>query len=315
MVEFMVDHLPLGEMDLGARILLKRLEANPLADRLYKRIVDTVPSDADTLCNYAICLVEQRGNLDGAEAYFKQALEADPKHADTLGNYALFLARYRGDLGEAEVYYKRALEADPKHADILGSYALFLARYCGDLGGAEVYYKRALEADPKHAGHLGNYALFLAWQRGDLDGAEVYYKRALEADPKHVNHLGNYGQFLVGLARLPEGEQALISAFERFDRSSAANIAEVCFSLWLVSRMQEHAAECWERYFKFLIQKGFKRHPWSFERMLAQAEKILSPEEFEYAEAMTRAFLDESQVANLEQYERWRTLEPLNPWE
>lgn len=49
--------------------------------------------------------------------------------------------------------------------------------------------------------------------------------------------------------------------------------------------------------------------------MLAQAKKMLSPEEFEYAEALARAFLDESQVADLEQYERWRTLEPLDPME
>ncbi len=49
--------------------------------------------------------------------------------------------------------------------------------------------------------------------------------------------------------------------------------------------------------------------------MLDQAKKVLSPEEFEYAEALARAFLDESQAANLEQYERWRTLEPLSPWE
>ena len=134
-------------------------------------------------------------------------------------------------------------------------------------------------------------------------------------DPKDADIRGNYGQFLVGLARLSEGEKELLSAFAHFDRAGVRNIAKICFSLWLVSRMQGHPAEHWERHFKFLIQKGFKRHPWSFERMLDQAKKVLSPEEFEYAEALARAFLDESQVANLEQYERWRTLEPLNPWE
>ena len=354
MVEFVVDHVPLGEMDLGTRILLRGLGDNPLAYRLYnrikKRIVVTAPSDADTLCNYAIYLVEQRGDLDGAEAYFKQALEVDPKHADTLCNYAIYLVEQRGDLDGAEAYFKQALEADPKHAAILGSYAIFLEEQRGDLDGAEVYYKRALEADPKHAAilssyaifleeqrgdldgaevyykcaleadpkdtnNLSNYAIFLEEQRGDLDGAEVYYKRAFEADPKDASNLGNYGQFLIGLARLSEGEKALLSAFEHLDQASVRNKAKICFSLWLVSRMQGYSAERWERYFKYFIQKGFKRHPWSFARMLDQAKKVLSPEEFEYAEALARAFLDESQVANLEQYERWRTLEPLNPWE
>ena len=249
-IEFIVDHIPLGEEKWGANLLLQRLKnsSSELVDRLYKRMVGAAPSDADT-----------------------------------LGNYANFLARKRGDLDEAEGYYRRALEADPKHVN-----------------------------------NLGNYANFLARKRGDLDEAEAYFKRALEADPKHANKLGDYGQFLVGLARLSEGEQLLVSAFEysdQYDRSNVGNIAEICYSLWLVSWMQGHSTERWEGYFKFFIQKGFNRHPWSFERMLDQAKKILSPEEFEYAEALARAFLDESQVSNLDRYERWRALEPLDPME
>ena len=47
--------------------------------------------------------------------------------------------------------------------------------------------------------------------------------------------------------------------------------------------------------------------------MLAQAEKKLLPDEFEYAKAMAMAFLDESKVTELDRYERWRKLEPLDP--
>ncbi len=319
-IEFIVDHLPLGEEEWGTSALLQLLEGSSpeLANRFYKRMVSATPHDACILGNYAIFLADQRGDLDGAESYYRRALEADPKHTDHLGDYADFLARKRGDLDGAEGYYQRALEIDPEHARHLGNYAIFLERKRGDLDEAEAYFKRALETNPKHAHHLGNYANFLVWQRGDLDGAESYYQRALEIDPKHANNLGNYGQLLVGLARLSEGEQLLVSAFEcsdQHDRSNVANIAEFCYSLWLVSRMQEHSTERWEGYFKFLIQKGFERHPWSFERMLDQAKKILSPEEFEYAEALARAFLDESQVSDLDRYERWRTVEPLDPME
>ncbi|MCP5449411.1 MAG: tetratricopeptide repeat protein [Gammaproteobacteria bacterium] len=284
-IEFIVDHIPLGEEKWGASALLQQLEGSSpeLTGRLYKRMISAMPHDADILSSYAIFLEEQCGDLDGAEIYFKQALEANPKRAHYYGNFAVFLARRRGDLDGAERYYRRALETHPK----------------------DVYL-------------LGNYANFLARKRGDLDGAERYYRRVLEVDPKNANNLGNYGQFLVGLARLSEGEQLLISAFEysdKNDQSNVENIAEICYSLWLVSRMQGYSTERWEGYFKFFIQKGFKRHPWSFERMLDQAKKILSPEEFEYAEALARAFLNESQVSNLDRYERWRTLEPLDPME
>ena len=47
--------------------------------------------------------------------------------------------------------------------------------------------------------------------------------------------------------------------------------------------------------------------------MLEQAGKTLPTEEFDYAKALALAFLNESKVAELEQYERWRTLEPLHP--
>jgi Tfp pilus assembly protein PilF len=319
-VKFIADHLPIGERDWQTKIFLWRIEDDfiELADRLYKRIIDAAPHDPVTLRNYAFFLAQQRGDLDGAERYYRRALEADPKGVYLLGNYAFFLAQQRGDLDGAESYYRRALEVDPNDVYLLGNYANFLAQQRGDLDEAERYYWRALETDPKDVYLLGNYAIFLARKRDDLDGAESYYRRALEADPKHANNLGNYGQFLVGIARLSEGEQLLVSAFEysdQYDRSNVGNIAEICYSLWLVSRMQGHSTERWEGYFKFFIQKGFKRHPWSFERMLDQAKKILSPEEFEYAEALGRGFLDESQVSNLDRYERWRIVEPLDPME
>jgi hypothetical protein len=118
---------------------------------------------------------------------------------------------------------------------------------------------------------------------------------------------------LAGLGRLPDGEGTLLSAFEHLDTAKSGVTAEVCFSLWLVSRLQEHDADRWERCFKFLIQQGFERYPWSFDHMLKQAEKKLSSEELEYAKAMASAFLEESKVAELDRYERWRKLEPLDP--
>jgi hypothetical protein len=100
---------------------------------------------------------------------------------------------------------------------------------------------------------------------------------------------------------------------EHLDPSEIGTVAEFCFSLWLVSRMHGQDALSWERAFKFAIQHGFHRNPWDFDRMLEQAEKKLQPEEFEYAKALAAAFLDESKVPLLDQYERWRALEPLNP--
>jgi Tfp pilus assembly protein PilF len=282
------------------------------AEAFYKRAIEADPKNAYVLAVYAVFLEKQRGDVDAAETFYKRALEAEPKRASTLGNYADFLEKQRKDINAAEKYYTRAIEADPKHANNLRKYAVFLEDRRGDMHAAEAFYKRAIEADPKNASALSRYALCLQ-RRGENEGAEAFYKRAIEADPKHATALANYGQVFAGLARLPEAERTLLSALEHCDTTMTSAIAEVCFSLWLVSRLQEHDTERWERCFKFLIQQGFKRSPWSFDRMLKQAEKKLSSEEFEYAKALALAFLDESKVPELERYERWRKLEPLDP--
>jgi Tfp pilus assembly protein PilF/cellulose biosynthesis protein BcsQ len=283
------------------------------AEAFYKRAVEADPKHAITLNNYAVFLGNRRGDLDAAEAFYKRAIEADPKNAFVLCAYAAFLDNRRRDMDAAEAFYKRAIEADPKNVNNLGYYAVFLMRRRGDMNAAEAYHKQALEADPKNASVLGAYAVFLDKRRGGVDAAEAFYKQALEAAPKHAHTLANYGQFLSGLGRLPEGERTLLSAVEHLNTAELGDAAEVCFSLWLVSRLQEHDAERWERCFKFLIQRGFTRDPWTFDRMLEQAEKKLSSEEFEYAKALALAFLDESKVPELDRYERWRKLEPLDP--
>ena len=352
-IEFMVDHFPVNEQGGSTRPFFRLLQNYHVnfADKLYKRILSTAPEDAETLGGYAVFLKNKRNDMNKAEEYYKRALEADSRHARNLSNYAFFLAE-REKLDEAEEYYKRALEADPNNAIILGNYAVFLAWYQNNTGKADECFKRALEADQKNTRNLGNYALFLMDVRNALDEAEEYYKRALEADPNNAIilgnyavflawyksnlvkeadeyfkraleidqnnaiNLGNYGQLLVGCNRLIEGEKALRAAFKYIDRSKVKDIADVFFSLWLVAKMQNNTMERWDQYFKFLIMNGFKRrYQWRFNLMLDQAKKVLSPEEFEYAEALARAFLDESQVSNLDRYERWRTMEPLDPME
>ncbi len=283
------------------------------AESYYKRAIEADPKNARNLGNYANFLASQRGNLDTAESYYKRAIEADPKNARNLGNYAFFLSNERGDFDTAQSYYKRAVEADPKDARNLGNYAKFLANQRGDLDVAEIYYKRAIETDPEKANNLGIYANFLARKREDLDTAEIYYKRSIEADPENANNLGNYGQLLAGRERLKEAEERLLGAFKHCDQSESGDLAELCFSLWLVIRMEARDASRWERQFKFLIQQGFKRSPWSFDRMLDQAAKILSADEFHYAKALASAFLDETKLPDLNEIDRWRAVEPLDP--
>jgi tetratricopeptide (TPR) repeat protein len=231
----------------------------------------------------------------------------------SLGNYANFLTDIRAAHDVVEVFYKRALEADPDNATNLGNYAIFLTNAREDHDGAEILYMRALEIAPKHANNLGDYANFLTRTREDHDGAEALYKRALEVDSKHAHILSDYGQYLIGRGRNNDGVFMLRQSWEHLPKNEGGNAAEFAYALWLGSLIAEHEEPAWEGAFKHLILKGFKRHKWSFEAMLARAKEKLDPETYLYAEALASAFLDESKVADLEKSPRWRDLQPLDP--
>ncbi len=169
------------------------------AEKLYNQIIEIDPKRVNTLSNYAIFLRDVRGDYDRAEEFYKRALESDPKHTNTLGDYANFLNTVRGDYDLAEEFYTRALEIDPKNAITLGNYANFLEGIRGDHDRAEEFYRRAIESHTNYADIFGNYAIFLTKVRGDYDYAEELYKRAIESERKNASILGNYANFLKGI--------------------------------------------------------------------------------------------------------------------
>lgn len=59
------------------------------AEALYKAAIDiTDGRDLDALCNYAVLLLEQRHDLEGADAFFARALELNPEEPVSLSNAA-----------------------------------------------------------------------------------------------------------------------------------------------------------------------------------------------------------------------------------
>ncbi len=102
-------------------------------------------------------------------------------------------------------------------------------------------------------------------------------------------------------------------AWQNDDRAKPSNTAELAYSLWLGSVLAGKEEPVWERAFRLLVGTGFPRHPWNFDAMLAQAEDKLPPDEFAYAKALASAFLDESEVADLEKIPRWQAVKPVDP--
>ena len=62
-------------------------------------------------------LLEDKGDLAGAEAAYRKAIEIDPRQVSAHANLAILLGWKRGDWAGAEKEFMRALEIDPAQAD------------------------------------------------------------------------------------------------------------------------------------------------------------------------------------------------------
>ena len=86
-------------------------------------------------------LMNQRKDLDAAEAMFQRAIEANPDDAVNLGSYALFLWDSHHDAQAADDAYRKAMSADP------------LSMYCTALY-AEFLFERGLDEETEALGDL-----------------------------------------------------------------------------------------------------------------------------------------------------------------
>jgi cellulose biosynthesis protein BcsQ len=157
------------------------------------------------------------------------------------------------------------------------------------------------------SGEATSFAIDLAEQDTQLAGK--LYQRLVDENPESAIILGNYGQFLLGLGQFSAGEQSLLSAILQLAPSDNSEQAEFYFSLWLAARLQAKDATQWLERYKFYLLKDFERLPWNFNAMLAQAAKILTPDELAFAQALAAAFLNQDEVAHLAQYPQWQSIE------
>jgi tetratricopeptide (TPR) repeat protein len=198
--------LYLSLFSLGATSQLSKFTSP--AGRLYARLLDINPDDAEAHSNYGVLLADL-GRHDEAEAHYQRALEINPDLAEVHYNYGLLLAGLGRD--EAEAHYRRALEINSDLAEAHLNYGVLLAEL-GRRDEAEAHYKRALEINSDLAEVHYNYGLLLA----DLgrDEAEAHYRRALEINSDLAEAHSNYGVLLADLGRHDEAEAHYKRALE-----------------------------------------------------------------------------------------------------
>ena len=163
--------------------------------------------------------LEDRGDLDGAEARFREAVAAAPDYPRASLNLGNALQK-QGRLEEAAGAYEAALALDARYAGAhfnLGKVLLALAR--GD--EAAERFERTLALDPA----MADAAVMLgavAESRGDLEGARTALERALRIAPGHAGAAVNLGTVLMEAGDATAARGAFRRALENDPRSAAA---------------------------------------------------------------------------------------------
>jgi Tfp pilus assembly protein PilF len=300
-----------------ANFLTKIRKSHDEAEKLYQQALSIDPNKPNLLGNYALFLTDIRKNHDEAERLYNLAVTADPNNANLLGNYAVFLTDIRKNHDEAERSYNLALAVDPNNPNLLGSYATFLTDIRKNHDEAERLYKQAQAVDPNNPNLLGNYANFLTIIRKNHHEAEKLCRRALEVNVTAANTHANFASLLVGLKRVEEARVELKAAIACGSGEPGQVVAEICFYQALVLRSIGTDDSNPLGRIKSLLDQGFTRLNWSFDNLFESAAAWLGEEELPFYKAISEAILDESKVANLMSFDRWKSLEPIPfdaPW-
>ena len=188
------------------------------------------------------CALDERGDLDGAEAAYRAAVAAEPGDPSAHNNLGTMLRLVRGDVDGAEVAYRAAVAADPGYAKAHNNLGLLLQVERNDLVGAEAAYRAAIAAEPGYAAAYDCLGSVLKDIGNDLVGAEAAYRAAIALEPENASALSNLGILLEANARAMEQRLWVLDTLwsNIVDLHHVVTLYDECAQLWGASKGEDH---------------------------------------------------------------------------
>jgi TPR repeat protein len=245
-------------------------------------------------------LLEDRGDLEGAESWYRKAAEAGeadalrwvglvrhpegdidagkaPHHGASRVGTAVVMNSGGGNMyasfnsgvslqGEVGLYEAGRVREAAERGDGVAMHALgILAHKKGDLGEAKAWYRRGAEhGDAPSMNNLG----WMLFENGDLDEAEGWYRRAVEGG--HTGALDN-------LALLLERRGDLDEADSLYRRAAATGMIASMNNLGvlLAGRGDVEGAEEW---YRRAIEGGDRSASYNLARLLQRTGDLVGAE-------------------------------------
>jgi predicted TPR repeat methyltransferase len=166
---------------LALAVHVHRLGEYDDAEKLYRRILDVLPDNADAT-HFLGVLAHHRGRSEEAVELIRRSIALDPETADRYNNLGNVLVEY-GRAAEAAAAYRNVLARQPGHADAWNNLGAAL-RALGEFSQAAAAYQKAIDLNPEHVDAYSNMGNLLSG-RGQVKEAVTYYCKAITLTPNH----------------------------------------------------------------------------------------------------------------------------------
>ncbi|KMS95614.1 hypothetical protein BVRB_006620 [Beta vulgaris subsp. vulgaris] len=191
----------------------------------YRELLQEYPNHPLILKKYAQ-LLQNKGDLEGAEEYYFRATKADPGDGETLSQYAILVWELHRDQERALKYFELSAQTASKDSNVLAAYAKFL----WEIDDEEDDYSYTIHPDhgqedlqePIHLYPADGITVGIDGLAGGNDipmseagvplnsaDAEEYYRRMTEEDPSDPSYLKKYAQFLYQSKRDLQGAEEI----------------------------------------------------------------------------------------------------------
>jgi predicted TPR repeat methyltransferase len=173
-------HLSVDEA-LALAIHIHRLGEYDDAEKLYRRILDVFPDNADAT-HFLGVLAHHRGRSEEAVELIRRSIALDPGTADRYNNLGNVLVEC-GRAAEAAEAYRNVLALQPGHADAWNNLGAAL-RSIGEFSESAAAYQKAIDLAPERVDAYNNMGNLLS-ARGQIKEAVAYYCKAITLTPNH----------------------------------------------------------------------------------------------------------------------------------
>ena len=180
------------------------------AEKLYKKILDTEPTNLDANKNLSILLLKL-GKLDEAETSCKKTIELKPDFMECyydLGNILYQL----GKLDEAEKNFQKVIELKPDHIEAYFNLGVIFVEL-GDNLKAKSFYEKVIKINPNHEKALINLAeIFLGL--GEFEKYWDYFVKHLQLKSKKTVSKANLQNVIPKLVKKLQKQNSIPTFFD-----------------------------------------------------------------------------------------------------